>query len=340
MPKKITVSILGAAGYTGIELLRYLVNHPFIELKHLISHTHSGQKISEVWPHLKGVCDLPLTDIDLQKVAAQSDLVFLALPHHETQKIVPEILGKSKIIDLSGDFRVRDKTLYAKYYGHEHEFPSAIPQFIYGLPELYKKKIARAKNIANPGCFAIVSQLALLPLRGTINHTSIVAITGSSGSGKNPRDETHHPVRNHNLSSYKIGAHQHIPEIIQTLGIAESQMSFVPVSGPFTRGIHLTAFAEPADQKKFLTQNQLTSLYEKTYANAPFVRIKNNVQLAEVIGSNFCDIAAYVINGKIVIQAAIDNLGKGAAGNAVQNMNLIFGFEETAGLATLSPLFP
>lgn len=340
MPKKINVSILGAAGYTGIELLRYLVNHPFIELKHLISHTHSGQKISDVWPHLKGVCDMPLTNIDLQKVAVQSDLVFLALPHHETQKIVPEIIGKTKIIDLSGDFRVRDKNLYAKYYGHEHEFASGISQFIYGMPELYKREIGRAKNIANPGCFAIACQLALLPLRGTMNHTSIVAITGSSGSGKNPREETHHPVRNHNLSSYKIGTHQHIPEIIQTLGIAESQMSFVPVSGPFTRGIHLTAFVEPADQKKSFEQGQLTALYEKMYADAPFVRLKKNVQLAEIVGSNFCDITAHAVNGKIIIQAVIDNLGKGAAGNAVQNMNLMCGFDETAGLITLSPLFP
>lgn len=337
MSQKVNVSILGVTGYTGIELLRFLSNHPNVVLKYLISHTHAGQKISEVWPHLQNICDITLEDVDLKKIAEKSDLLFLALPHHETQKIVPDLIGKAKIIDLSADFRLQDLTLYAKYYGHEHTYAEGIYQFIYGLPELHKEKIARAQNIANPGCFAITSELALLPLNGLIQHVSIFAVTGSSGSGKNPKEETHHPLRNHNITSYKIGVHQHIPEVTQTLGLSESQITFVPTSGPFTRGIYLTAFV---DLKNFLPESEFIALFEKTYASAPFIRLKKNVQLVEVIGSNFCDIAVHVISGKLIIQAVIDNLVKGASGNAIQNMNIMYGFDETTGLKTMGPVFP
>ncbi|MBI2463384.1 N-acetyl-gamma-glutamyl-phosphate reductase [Candidatus Peregrinibacteria bacterium] len=343
MFKKINISIIGVTGFTGIELIRLLVNHPYVKLKYLVSKTHGehskdyGQKISDVWPHLKNICDLDLTDMDVQKVAEESDVVFLALPHHESQKIVPIIINKTKIIDLSADFRLHDKSLYAQYYDHEHDYAEGLSQFIYGLPELHKEKIVSAQNIANPGCFAITAELAILPLKGCIEHVSLFAITGSSGAGKKPQDETHHSIRNHNVTSYKIGVHQHIPEIIQELEIEKSQLTFVPTRGPFTRGIHLTAYFY--FQKKF-SQKKIMNLYKKTYAKAPFVRMKKNVQLADVIGSNFCDIAVHNVNGKFIIQAVIDNLVRGAAGTAIQNMNIMCGFDETLGLKPISPIFP
>lgn len=337
MFKKISTSIIGVTGYTGIELVRLLVNHPYVELKHLVSQTHTEEKLSNVWPHLKNICDLTLTAKDSKEVAEESEVVFLALPHHESQKIVPSILNKTKIIDLSADFRIQDQNVYQKYYGHEHSFPEGVSQFIYGFPELNKESIYGAKNIATPGCFAIAAELALLPLNGLIQEVSLFAITGSSGAGKMPKGETHHAVRNHNVASYKIGTHQHIPEIIQILGLEEPQLTFVPTSGPFTRGIHLTASVH---LNKDLPQEELLHLYEQTYADAPFVRIKKHIQLADVIGSNFCDISLQKLNGKLIIQAVIDNLVRGAAGTAIQNMNIMSGFDETTGLRTISPLFP
>ncbi|MFA6992688.1 MAG: N-acetyl-gamma-glutamyl-phosphate reductase [Candidatus Gracilibacteria bacterium] len=339
MSEKIKVSIIGVTGYTGLELLRVLINHPNIELKYLISQSHTGQKISDVWPHLKNVCELILSDVTAEKAATESDFIFLALPNGEAQKIAPQIIGKTKIIDISGDFRLKNDDMYNKYYGKPHEYREGIEKFIYGLAELQKDEIKKAKNIANPGCFAITTELALLPIREILSHVDVLAVTGSSGSGKTLKEETHHPIRNHNMKSYKVGEHQHIPEIIQTLGITESQISFVPTSGPFTRGIHLTAFLEfktgvDNDKEKILT------MYSKFYKNAPFVRIKENVQLADVIGSNFCDISVKSAGGKVIIQAVIDNLVKGAAGSAVQNMNIMSGLKEETGLLTLSPLFP
>ena len=209
--------------------------------------------------------------------------------------------------------------------------------FVYGLPEINKKYIVKSKNIANPGCFAITAQLTLLPLKNLIKHVDILAITGSSGSGKTVTENTHHPIRNHNIKSYKIGTHQHIPEIIQTLKLSESDISFLPTSGPFTRGIHLTTFI---NLKKKISQLNVVTLFKKSYQNSPFIRIKTNVELVSVIGSNFCDISIQIVNHKIVIQAVIDNLIKGAAGNAIQNMNLMFGFDQIVGLNIFSPIYP
>jgi len=337
MSKKIDASIIGVTGYTGLELLRILLNHQDVELKYLISQSHGGQRISDVWPHLKGVCDMKLSDDNAAKVAAESDILFLALPNNEAQKIMPEIIGKTKIIDISGDFRLKNFDMYEKYYGQKHEYTEGVEKFVYGLTELNKDEIIKAQNIANPGCFAITAQLALLPIKEILQNVSIFAITGSSGAGKTPKEELHHPVRNHNVKSYKIGQHQHIPEIIQTLKISEKQISFVPTGGPFTRGIHLTAFPE---FKKEMAKNEVAEMYKNFYKDKPFIRIKENIQLAEVIGSNFCDISINEAGGKIVIQAVIDNLVKGAAGGAIQNMNIMLGLPEAAGLITLSPLFP
>ena len=337
MSQKIAVSIIGATGYTGIELIRVLSNHPYIDLKHITSMSHTGTKLSELYPHLQGICDISLTDTDLSQVAKESDVVFLALPHLESQKILPLLSGKTKIIDLAGDFRIQDVALFERYYGKQHSAFDAVSNFVYGFPEFQKEKIADANSVANPGCFALTAQLALLPLKGLIKNVQIFALTGSSGSGKSPKPTTHHPVRNHNVSSYRIGIHQHIPEILQTIELSEKQMVFVPTSGPFTRGIHLTAFVQTENN---MSLSKAKQLFETFYQDAPFVRIKDKVELAETIGSNFCDITAHSYNGKIIVQAVLDNLMKGASGNAVQNLNLMFGLQETTGLNYLVPLYP
>ncbi|MFA4815080.1 MAG: N-acetyl-gamma-glutamyl-phosphate reductase [Candidatus Gracilibacteria bacterium] len=337
MNKKITVSIIGATGYTGLELIRILNAHPYFEVKYLSSGSTAGKKISEVWPHLKGICDLELTNMDPKKIAEDSDCVFLALPNLESQKIAGELIGLSKIIDLSPDFRVKNIPLYEQYHHTKHLFPQCVKEFTYGVPELNKKEIIGASHIANPGCFAISVELALAPLKKRIKHVDVFSITGSSGSGKSLGEGTHHPVRNHNVKSYKIGVHQHIPEIIQTLGLEEGQLSFVPTSGPFVRGIQTTAFIE---LKKNMSASDALETYKKVYAACPFIRIKKEVQIAEVVGSNFCDISIVELNGKLIIQSVIDNLVKGASGTAIQNCNLMFGLPETEGLLSLSPLFP
>lgn len=316
--------------------MRILSNHPYVEIKYLISRSSAGKRISEVYPHLKGVCDLLMTDTPLKTVAEKSDVVFLAVPHTESLTIVPQIMDQTKIIDLSGDFRLQNTALYEKYYNHKHSFPEAVNKFIYGFPEINKTKIANAHYVANPGCFALLSQFALLPFKNFIRNANILAVTGSSGSGKLPSLGTHHPVRHHNVKSYKINIHQHIPEIIQTIGISETQLNFVPTSGPFTRGIHLTAFL---DLKKEFSQEALENLLKKTYKNQPFIRIKPEVELAAVAGSNFCDLAVYKIKGGALVQGVFDNLIKGASGNAVQNFNIMFGRDETESLKSLTPLY-
>lgn len=338
MLQKVKVSIIGAAGYTGLELLRLLAVHPHAEVWHLVSHSQTGKKISDTWPHLQDIYDQIFSDASTENIAAESDLVFLALPHGEAHSIVPRLLGKTRIIDLSGDFRLKDTAVHERFYGKTHGFPAGIQHFTYGLSEFFGEEIAVAQNIANPGCFAITAQLALFPLKSLAHQVSVLAITGSSGAGKTPSEESHHPVRNHNMKSYKINVHQHIPEILQTIGLPQEAMTLVPTSGPFTRGIHLTAFV---DLKRVVSPQEIIALFDEQYDHTPFVRIKSKVQVADVIGSNFCDIAVYTVAPqKIVVQAVLDNLIKGAAGGAVQNMNLIFGFPETSGLAHLSPIFP
>lgn len=344
---EINVSVVGITGYTGLELLRILRQHPAVKLRHLISHSFTGKKISEVWPHLEGVCDMTLSDASLEQVARESDVVFLALPHGESQKIMPELMRgvenntTAKIIDLAGDFRLQDLRLFERFYGIQHVYPQGVPSFTYGFVEWQKKKILDVKYLANPGCFALTSQLALLPFKGKIQDVSIVAVTGSSGSGKSLSEGTHHPVRSHNMKSYKIGKHQHIPEVMQSVGLEESQIVFVPTSGPFVRGIHLTAIITPLLDT--VTSEEAYELLAKFYQNEPFIRVKPlgvAVQLADVVGANFCDISVQVLNKKILVQAVLDNLMKGASGNAVQNMNLMCGLPETTGLLTLSPILP
>jgi len=331
MSGKIRASIVGVTGYTGIDLLRLLLLHPAIEIAYLTSRQHAREKIGKVYPHLAHL-DFDITDTAIAEVAKGSDIVFLALPHKMAQEVAAEIHGKVKIVDLSADFRLDDPETYVAYY-EEHKHPHLLKEFVYGLPEVFgRDKIATAQNAANPGCFALVSQLLLHPFKGHIRQADIFAVTGSSGAGKSPVDGTHHPVRNHNMKSYNINKHRHIPEIIRAGGIDAAQLNFVPTSGPFSRGIFAQAF---------LTLDKAVPDPAAVYAGCPFVRIQKTVELAGVVGSNFADLSFEVgQGGKVLAQGVIDNLVKGAAGSAIQNMNLMFGLDETAGLFNVAPLYP
>ncbi|MDF3023613.1 MAG: hypothetical protein K0R10_974 [Alphaproteobacteria bacterium] len=328
---KIRASIIGVTGYTGIDLLRLLLVHSDVEIAYLTSRQHPREKIGNVYPHLAHLA-FEITDTAPADVAKGSDVVFLALPHKTAQEVAAELHGRVKIIDLSADFRLDDAVTYAAYY-EEHKYPDLLKEFVYGLPETVgRDKIAKAQSVANPGCFALVSQLLLHPFKGKIAQADIFAVTGSSGAGKTPVDGTHHPIRNHNMRSYNINKHRHIPEIIRAGGIDAAKLNFVPTSGPFTRGIFAQAF---------ITLTGVVGDPAAAYKDCPFVRIQKNVELAAIVGSNFADLSFETgQGGRVLAQGVIDNLVKGAGGSAVQNMNLMFGLPETAGLFNLAPLYP
>jgi N-acetyl-gamma-glutamyl-phosphate reductase len=341
--KKIKVSIIGITGYTGVELLRLLLAHPKVEIGFLTSRQHENTLIGKIFPHLAHL-NLAVTDTAPEKVAKDSDVVFLCLPHKTAQGVVAKLHGKTKLVDLSADFRLDNPATYEKYY-EKHQYPELLKEVVYGLPEIIgSEAIQKASTIANPGCFALLSQLLLFPFKGHIEHADIFAITGSSGAGKSPADGTHHPVRNHNIKSYNINKHRHIPEIIRSGGIREDQLNFVPTSGPFTRGIFAQAFITlnekgppPAASGLFKGIREEGGIYSAS----PFIRVQHEVALANIIGSNFVDLNFTVGNdGKIMAQGALDNIVKGAGGCAVQNMNLMCGFSETEGLLNLGPVYP
>ena len=330
----IKASIIGITGYTGLELLRLLLAHPFVDVEYLTSRQHDGVDIGDVYPHLAHL-DLQITNTDHKEVGENSDVVFLCLPHKTAQDVVADLYGKVKVIDLSADYRLDDAQTYEKYY-QEHKYPELLNEVIYGLPEIVgADAIAKAKAVANPGCFALLGQMLLYPFKGLIESADIFAVTGSSGAGKSPVEGTHPPIRSHNLKSYNINKHRHIPEITRSANIDEEQLNFVPSSGPFVRGIfgnafiRLTADIDPVD------------LAEQAYGDAEFVRLQDNVALANIVGSNFVDLSYQKgSDGTIIAQGAIDNLVKGAAGCAVQNMNIMFGFGEGEGLIELGTLYP
>lgn len=326
MPHKtIKASIIGITGYTGLEQLRLLLAHPHVEIAHLTSRQHENTPIGEVYPHLAHL-DLKVSNTDHNSVAKDIDVVFLALPHKTAQDVVADLHGKVKVVDLSADYRLDDAETYQKYY-QDHNHPQLLQEVVYGAPEIYRDEIAKASTVANPGCFALLAQLMLYPFAGSIEQADIMAVTGSSGGGKTATDSSHHPVRSHNMKSYNINKHRHIPEITRTAQINEAQLNFVPTSGPFVRGIFATAFVK-------------TDAEPKPYKKEPFVRIMDEVALANVVGSNFCDLSFKKTEGGYIVQGALDNLVKGASGCAVQNMNLMFGFDEGEGLLNLAPLYP
>ncbi|HEY0883268.1 MAG TPA: N-acetyl-gamma-glutamyl-phosphate reductase [Archangium sp.] len=344
MAKRFKAAIIGGSGYGGAELARRLLMHPDVELTRVASIDHVGEPLSAVHPHFEGATELKFENLTPTEAAKGCDVVLLALPHKVTASKIPELLQTGvKIVDMSGDFRLRDAAAYEKFYGAKHPHPELLGTFVYGLPELNREAIKKAKYVASPGCFATSMELALLPLAraGLLDGVTVhvQGITGSSGSGIAPGAGTHHPSRAGNLKTYKPLEHQHVPEVVQTLqdaGAKNLELRFVPISAPLTRGIFTTCFLELSPD---IDAARLTSMFDETFAREPFAR-RPKSRLPEVVavaGSNFIEVgfqAGAVSNGKRTVAtfAAIDNLIKGGAGQAIQNMNIVLGCDERASL--------
>jgi len=338
---KIKAAVIGGSGYGGGEIIRRLLHHPGVELVRVASIDHVGEPLFSVHPNLEGQTSLAFEGIAPAEAAAGMDVVLLGLPHKVSATKMGELMKTgARVVDLSGDFRLRDPAAYERYYGAAHPCPDELVRgtFVYGLPELNREAIKKARYVASPGCFATTIELALLPLAKAkllTGAVEIVGITGSSGSGIAPSAGTHHPVRASNLRTYKPLEHQHIPEIVETLesaGASSLRLRFVPVSAPLARGIFATCFAHV---KSDLSADGLKTLYRETYAGEPFVRVpsKRLPEVVAVSGSNFAEVSAVKGDGDLVTAFAVtDNLIKGGAGQAIQSMNLMFGFDERTSL--------
>ncbi|WP_352432565.1 N-acetyl-gamma-glutamyl-phosphate reductase [Pyrinomonas sp.] len=337
MATKIRIGILGGSGYGGAELLRLLLFHPAAEIALVTANEHAGRSVGEVHRNLYGLTDLrfaPLPD-DLQTLA-DLDCLFLALPHGQAMEIVPRLPSRLKVVDLSGDFRLRDRESFARYYGREHTAFEWQREFVYGLTETHRAEIARARRVSNPGCFATATALGLAPLVAAelIEGRVIVdAKTGSSGSGAKAAANTHHPQRVNSFYAYKPFAHQHVPEIeqeLRSIGDWRGELVFMTHSAPVARGIFASIYVE---LRRALDERALRDLFAQFYGGSCFIRlVQGSPDINWVKTTNFCDIGFATRDRQAVIFTAIDNLVKGAAGQAVQNMNLMFDLDERTGL--------
>jgi N-acetyl-gamma-glutamyl-phosphate/LysW-gamma-L-alpha-aminoadipyl-6-phosphate reductase len=350
--KRYRAAVIGGSGYGGAEMIRRLLIHPDVELVRVASVDFVGEPLSAADPALEQVTDLRFEGIPPAEAARGVDVVLLGLPHTVAAAKVPELaaLPGLKIVDMSGDFRLKDVKAYERWYKHQHPCPERLADFVYGLPELNRERIRGARFVASPGCFATTIELMLLPLARAGALTGVVhvqGITGSSGSGVAPSPGTHHPVRAGNLKAYKPLEHQHVPEITATLaeaGATGLELRFVPVSAPLSRGILATGFVELPEA---WTQERLDALYRDAFAGEPFVRVprKRLPEVAAVSGSNFAEVgvvAGPASGGRrtVTVFGALDNLVKGGAGQAIQNMNLALGLDERASLADPGPWPP
>jgi len=356
----IKVGIIGAGGYAGQTLISILLRHPEAEIVWLMSEeAHKGKKIADLYPHLSGEIGLSCQTLDdLDKVLKKVDLVFLALPHGIAINHVPKIIDAGKkVVDLGADYRFSDNAVFKKWYGIEHSTDKYLKQAVFGLPELYRSEIKKTNFVANPGCYPTASILGLAPLvkNKLIDFDSIIvdAKSGVTGAGRGISLKTHYCERNEGIEAYAVTNHRHMGEIeyqISKISGNQINVTFVPHLTPMNRGILATIYAKlkmparPAGgQNAKLKINELNQLYKEFYKGEPFVRIfEDKVPNTKYVsGTNYCDIAIQVneATGKAIVLSAIDNLVKGAAGQAVQNMNLICGFEETAGLKEMA-LYP
>jgi LysW-gamma-L-alpha-aminoadipyl-6-phosphate/LysW-L-glutamyl-5-phosphate reductase len=350
--KRYKAAVIGGSGYGGAEMIRRLLVHPDVELVRVASIDFVGEPLSAANPALEGLTELRFEKITPAEAAQGMDVVLLGLPHTVTAEKVPEIAAVPgvKVVDMSGDFRLKSVESYERWYKHRHPCPERLADFVYGLPELNREAIRTARFVASPGCFATTMELALLPLAKAGLLAGVVhvqGITGSSGSGVAPSAGTHHPIRANNLRTYKPLEHQHVPEVTETLtaaGARDLAIRFVPVSAPLGRGILVTAFIELPEE---WTQEKLDGLYRETFAEEPFVRIprKRLPEVAAVSGSNYAEVGvtagpAHAGKRTVTLFGATDNLVKGGAGQAIQNMNLVLGLDEKRSLEDPGPWPP
>lgn len=341
----VKVGIVGGTGYTGVELLRILVNHPEAEVVAITSRAEQGVRVDSLYPNLRGHTDIcfSLPDVD---VLAHCDVVFFATPHNVAMNMMPALLDKGiRVIDLSADFRIRDAELWSKWYGEPHACPDILSQAVYGLPEVNRESIKSAQLVACPGCYPTSVQLGLLPLveNGLIDNTQLIAnaVSGVSGAGRQAKVDNLLSEVSDSFKAYGIPGHRHLPEIEQGLNDVrgsvggEAQLTFTPHLAPMVRGMHSTVYAPLLDSATSLESVQ--ALFEARYANEPFVDVLpagSHPQTRTVKGANICRLAVHRPQGRdtLVILSVIDNLVKGASGQAVQNMNIMLGLDEKAGL--------
>ncbi len=342
------IGIVGATGYTGVELLRLLVNHPDVEISYVTSRSNAGTRVDAMFPNLRGFVDLEFSDPSTDALA-QCDLVFFATPNGVAMNHVPALLkAGTKVIDLAADFRIKDLDVWSKWYGMEHACPEHVATAVYGMPELNRDQVKGANLVANPGCYPTAVTLGLKPLvdAGLIDLDNIIADTksGISGAGKQANVSTLLSEAGESFKAYAVQGHRHQPEIAQTLSnLADTKvdLTFVPHLLPIIRGIHATLYAKTIESstanRGANNESALQDLYEKTYSDEPFVDVMpagSHPETRSVKTSNMCRIAVHKpANGsQIIVLSVIDNLVKGAAGQAIQNMNLMLGLNETTGL--------
>jgi N-acetyl-gamma-glutamyl-phosphate reductase len=345
---KTKIGIIGATGYTGVELLRLLLHHPEVEVTALTSQKYAGVQIGQVFPSLTKHLQVKCEELSVEEISKKTDFVFTALPHKTAMETVPLFyrMGK-RVVDLSADFRLKDPEVYERWY-QKHTAPDLLSESVYGLPELHRDKIRSAKIVGNPGCYPTGALIGLIPLikKGLVTSEGIVvdSKSGVSGAGRDVVLESLFCEVNEGVKAYKIFAHRHTPEIEQELSLLSQKkiaVAFVPHLIPMDRGILTTLYVQLT--KKMKTE-ELLNAFQECYEGEPFVRIYPKGKLPntkDVRGSNFCDIGAVVseADGRAVVVTAIDNLVKGASGEAIQNMNIMLGYPETMGLDVV-PLFP
>ncbi|MDO6748252.1 N-acetyl-gamma-glutamyl-phosphate reductase [Gilvimarinus sp. 1_MG-2023] len=346
----INVGIVGGTGYTGVELLRLLCKHSQAQVSVITSRAEAGLPVSDLYPNLRGHVDLCFTEPDVE-VLGRCDVVFFATPHGVAQNLMPALMATgTRVVDLSADFRIRDAELWAHWYNQAHGCPELIDQAVYGLPENNRDAIKQAKLVACPGCYPTAAQLGLLPLLENQlvdpNGLIISAASGTTGAGRQAKVGMLLAENSGSFKAYGVAGHRHLPEIEQALhdaqpaGATPPEVTFVPHLLPMVRGIHATSYARALAPESL---PDLQSLFEQRYADEPFVDVLPEGVVPEtrsVKGSNMCRISVCQPQGRdtIVVLSVIDNLTKGAAGQAIQNMNIMFGFEETAGLDVVALL--
>jgi N-acetyl-gamma-glutamyl-phosphate reductase len=346
------VAVAGASGYMGAELLRLLSVHPKVQLTAVTSERLAGERLDKVYPHFRGLSALVFQEVDAERLAAAADLVFLALPHMESQRAVPILRRHGrKVIDLSADYRLRDASLYATWYNAAHIDAAGLEEAVYGLPELHRKAIAQASLVASPGCYPMGAILATAPLlKSGLGAREGIVIDGKSGvTGAGAQGRKIDPMylyteANENVQAYGIGTHRHTPEMEQELSAlagAPVVVGFTPHLVPLNRGLFTTA---SVPLTRAATTADLVALYGEFYAGEPFVRVLPEGErptTRHVVGSNFCDVAV-VVDGRTrraVCVSALDNLGKGGSANGIQSLNVVMGWDERSGLEA-PPVYP
>ncbi len=334
----IDVALLGATGYTALESIKILLRHPEVRIVAVTSRQEGSPPISTVHPSLVSRLDLPLEDLTPEEVGRRAQCVFSCLPHCASAAVVPALLAAgSRVVDLSADYRLDDAGTYRDWYGHEHPDASRLGGTVYGLPELFRDSIVDADLVANPGCYSTSAILPLAPLlrsgRFLTDDIIIDSTSGVSGAGRSPKLMTHFPECNESLSPYNVGRHRHTPEIEQVIarhaGI-RPQVIFTPQLAPMDRGILSTIYIRP---QTTLTETDVLSLLRDAYAGERFVRVVDHLPgTKDTVDTNFCDITARVVGGRVLLISCLDNLVKGAAGAAVQNFNCMHGFPEGLGI--------